>query len=118
MAAATNDQVQHFMDERVRVSCEEILLWILKRQNDAANLDDVYENLNNSPTWTDGRTSGVPHLAVPQDFFAWNTFIQGLLAVVVNGATIPGRTAAETIADIHAQWATIQKLPIKPVPQQ
>lgn len=115
--AATNQQVQDFIDSRVRQSCSDILLWILRRQNDAANLDDVYANLSSSPTWTDARTAGVAHSAVPQDFFAWNTFIQGLLKVVVSGQPLDGRTAAETISDIHAQWATIQKLPITPIPQ-
>ena len=75
MAAATNAQVQAFVDQRVRPRCEQIRALVLAMQDDIAALGDIYANLTNNPTWVDNRTDGPPHLLTANDVLAYNTFV-------------------------------------------
>lgn len=79
---ASNAQVQAFVDQRVRPRCEAIRNLYLACKDDKAVIDDVYANLTDSPTWTDGRTDNPPHLLVPNDVLAWNAFITEFIAFV------------------------------------
>lgn len=87
MPAATNAQVQAFVNNRVRSRCEQIRALYLACKDDKAVFDDVYANLTNSPTWTDVRPDSPPHLLTPADLLAWNTFVTGLIALVEGGNT-------------------------------
>lgn len=89
MAEATNTQVQAYVDQRVRPRCQQIRDLYLLCKDDKAVIDDVYENLTTSPTWTDGRTDNPPHLMVPNDVLAWNTFVS-LFIDFVEGALTDG----------------------------
>ena len=82
MANATNQQVQVFSDSRVRPRCEALRALYNQITDDKANINDVYQNLANNPTWTDNRTDGPPHLAVPNDILAYNAFITALIAFI------------------------------------
>ena len=96
--AATNQQVQTFANERVRPWSELMRSVYLLAKDHKANLGDVYDNLTNSPNWTDSRTDGPPHLLVPNDILAFNTFITDIIAAIEG----------------NAQWPIIQKACVRP----
>lgn len=102
--AATNLQVQAYVDQRVRPRSNNVVDLINELTQDQAVIGDVYANLTNSPTWTDNRTDGPAHLAVPNDVLAWNTFVVRTLQFW-NGTLDPAN-----IADAPAQLAIIKKL--------
>lgn len=81
---ATNEQVQRYVNERVRVRSEQIRALIGSMEDDKATIDDVYANLTNNPTWVDSRTDGPPHLLTPSDVLAWNAFITDTLTSILN----------------------------------
>lgn len=80
--AATNEQVQQYVNERVRPRSEQIRALYLLCKDDKGSFDDVYANLTDSPDWTDARTDAPPHLLTPSDVLAWNTFVTGFIALV------------------------------------
>lgn len=108
--AATNAQVQAFVDSRVRQRCEQIRALYTSLKDDLAVIGDVYANLTNSPDWTDNRTDGPPHLAVPNDVLAFNTAASALIAVVEGGAT-------SAMDDFAPQYPVILNLCVRPVSQ-
>ncbi len=76
MAAATDQQVQQFVNERVRVRSEQIRALVLAMQDDKNSIDDVYSACaQESPTWTDQRSDGPPHLLAASDVIGYNAFI-------------------------------------------
>lgn len=82
MPAASNAQVQQYVDERVRPRCEEIRALYQRCKDDKATIDDVYANLTSAPTWDDSRDDNPPHFLTPADVLAWNTFINGIISLV------------------------------------
>ncbi len=115
MGAVTDAQIQTFVDNRVRPRCTETVTLILKCQSDIANIDDIYANLNSSPTWVDANGSKSLHTAVPNDVLAWNTFIQQLVGLVTGAATDANATLS-TVQAMQGQWPIIKKLPTFQVP--
>lgn len=96
--AATNAQVQQFVNERIRPICEDIRALQVKMTDLKAQIDDVYANLSGTPDWTDSRTDNPPHLMTPSDVLGVNAFITDILAamnahgqypVVVDGCVRP-----------------------------
>jgi hypothetical protein len=86
---ATNQQVQNFVDTRIRPHSELARELTLVFDDDRAVIDDVYENLNNNPTWTDGRTDGPPHLLTPGDVLAINAFMEDIRLAMANHDSWP-----------------------------
>lgn len=92
--AATDQQVQTFVNERFRPFAELARNLYLLSTDHIAVIGDVYDNVNaGSPTWTDNRTDGPPHLLTPADVLAWNTFMVNF----------------NTFVAANAQWPTILK---------
>lgn len=90
MPNANNAQVQHFVDERIRVRAEQIRSLYVAIKDDKAAIDDVYGALNQqSPTWTDSRTDGPPHLLTPSDVLAINAFYDSIISAVDNQGQYP-----------------------------
>lgn len=113
--SVTNTQIQTFLDQRVRTSSAAIVLWVLQRQSDVANIDEIYANLAGSPDWVDSNGSASVHSAAPSDVLAWNTFVSKLVSIITGAAT----NAATTLADVQSlqgQWPIIKKLPTIQVP--
>lgn len=76
MAVASDQQVQQYVNERVRVRSEQIRALRNAITDDIAAIDDVYEALTQqSPTWNDERSDGPPNLLTVSDVLAWNAFI-------------------------------------------
>jgi hypothetical protein len=92
--AASNLQIQQFVDQRIRPHAELARQLALVLDSDIASIDDVYNALNvPSPTWTDSRTDGPPHLLTPSDVLAINTFMHDIRDAIKN----------------HPQWPIVQK---------
>jgi hypothetical protein len=90
MAAATNAQVQAFVDARIRPRCEQIRGLLNALVDDIAAIDDVYAALTvGSPTWTDGRTDAPPHLLTPADVLSINTMLNDLKTAISGNAQLP-----------------------------
>lgn len=102
---ATDLQVQNYVDQKVRSRCNDILDLHSKMTQDQAQIDDVYAALTQpTPTWSDSRTDGPPHLATPGDVLAWNTFVSQTLAFW-NGTLDPANIGAAA-----AQLSVLRKI--------
>jgi hypothetical protein len=89
MAAASNEQVQQFVNERVRVRCEQLRHVYLACKDDQAQIDDVYANLTTSPTWTDARDDAPPHLMTSNDVLAYNAFMVAFVTFIEGNGEWP-----------------------------
>lgn len=90
MAAATNQQVQQFVNERMRRRAEQIRALVLAMQDDKAAIDDVYAAVAaQNPTWQDIREDGPPHLLTPNDVLAYNSFITSAITNLKDAADYP-----------------------------
>lgn len=104
MPNATDQQVQTFVNERFRPFAEAARELYLQAKDNRAAIDDVYAACAaQSPTWTDSRTDGPPHLLVPQDVLSWNAFMANLIMA------IEGTADGGTLSQISDNWATVQK---------
>lgn len=85
MALATNVQIQHFADERIRPHAEMLRDLTHAYDNDISLIDDVYNTLAGpSGTWVDNRQDGPPHLLVASDILAINTFMHDIRDAIKN----------------------------------
>ncbi len=85
--AATDTQVQTYVNSRVRPHAELARQLALAFDDDLAVIDDVYANLTaGSPTWVDNRTDGPPHLLTPSDVLAFNSFMHDIRDAIKNNA--------------------------------
>jgi hypothetical protein len=82
MATATNQQVQSFVDQRIRPRMEQLRALVHLMTDDKAEIPDVFANVAGNSTFTDARTDGPPHLATPGDVLAYNELATALLAFV------------------------------------
>lgn len=90
MPIATDLQVQRYADDRVRPRAEQIRALLLAMEDDKSSIDDVYQALTQaSPTWSDVRTDGPPHLLTGNDVLAWNTFVTEVVAAIRGNAQLP-----------------------------
>jgi len=90
MAAASDQQVQQFVDQRLRPRSEAARALLLSIEDDIAAIDDVYAALTApAPTWSDDRTDGPPHLLTASDVLAINTFINDVRTAIRNNAQLP-----------------------------
>lgn len=97
---ATNQQVQAYVDQRIRPHSRDVLVTFLKLVEDKSVIGDVYANVNDGgSTWTDTRTDGPPHLILRTDVLAWNTFVTELIEFI----------------EEHAQWPVVQNCVFGPL---
>ena len=87
---ATDQQVQTFVNERIRPRCEAIRSLLIAMEDDIAAIDDVYAALTQqNVTWEDDRTDGPPHLLTPSDVLAINTILNDLKTALRTNAQLP-----------------------------
>lgn len=85
MAAASDAQVQAFVNTRIRPHAELTRALQALFSDDISAIDDIYNALNvGSPTWSDNRTDGPPHLLTPSDVLAINAFLHDIRDAIVN----------------------------------
>lgn len=88
--AATDQQVQTFVNARIRPHAELLRKLLLAFEDDRTAIDDVYAALNMpSPTWSDDRPDGPPHLLTPSDVLAFNTFMADIITAIRSNAQLP-----------------------------
>jgi len=110
MPNATNQQVQTFVNERFRPFAEAARALYLQAKDNRAAIDDVYSACaQQTPTWTDVRNDGPPHLLVPQDVLSWNAFMANIIMA------IEGTADGNTLSQISGNWATVQKACVRGV---
>lgn len=91
---ATDQQVQSFVDSRIRPHAELVRNLKILFDTDISLIDDIYQALSQpNPTWSDNRTDGPPHLLTPADILAINTFLHNIRDAIQN----------------DAQWAIVEK---------
>jgi hypothetical protein len=87
---ATDQQVQQYVNERVRVRAEQCRALLNSLLDDKSAIDDVYAACNQgTPTWTDVRIDGPPHLLAPADVLSYNAFITALIPNIRDAADYP-----------------------------
>lgn len=86
---ATDQQVQQFVNDRVRVRAEQIRALKNSLADDIAAIDDIYAALASDPTWTDNRTDGPPHLLTPSDVLGIHSFNVAMLAAINGHNQLP-----------------------------
>jgi hypothetical protein len=90
VANATDQQVQTFVNERIRTVAESARALKITLDDHIAAIGDVYAALTQaSPTWADSRGGGVPHLLTPADVLAINTFMNNVRDAIQNNAQYP-----------------------------
>ena len=89
MAKATDQQVQQYVNERVRPRAEQMRSVLLSMEDDKSAIDDVYEALADNPTWTDDRSDAPPHLLTPSDVIAWNSFVSDVITAMRTSPHLP-----------------------------
>lgn len=98
--SATDGQIQSFADSRVRVHAAVARQLVAILDDDRAVIDDVYSALNvQSPTWTDSRADGTPHLLTAADVLAYNGFAEDVRVFI----------------KAHPAWGIVQKACINPI---
>mgnify|MGYP000538214217 CR=1 FL=1 len=87
--AATNQQVQQYVNDRIRPRAEQLRDLYNAIADDKASIDEVYANVAEDSDWTDERSDGPPRLATPQDVLSYNAFISDLKAWIEANANWP-----------------------------
>lgn len=82
--AASNAQVQAFVNNNLRPRCEQIRALLLAMEADRAVMGDVYANVNDmNSTFTDSRPQdNPPHLVTTGDVLAFNTFLACMVEII------------------------------------
>lgn len=92
MARATDQQVQIFVDERIRRRCEQVIKLLVALKDDKALIDDIYDHVSEAQepaTWVDNRTDGPPHLFTSADVLGVNTFYDEIISAIENSLQLP-----------------------------
>lgn len=105
MPEATNQQMQKYADERIRVRAEQVQTLLNAIKLDKSEIGDEYARANGTNAWADARTDGPAHLlqagnsSNPDDFLNYNTFVTDLIAFI------------ETTE--ASQWAVLQRAVVR-----
>lgn len=84
---ATDTQVQSFVDKFLRPYSDKLCQLLALGQQIVSEIDDVYTAAaEQSPTWSDSRNDGPPHLATPSDVLAMNTLIRDINTAISGDA--------------------------------
>lgn len=127
MPEATNEQMQAYCDQRVRVRAEQFRGLYNSCKDDKLAIDDVYARSATNPPvlgqWLDARTDGPPHLlqsgysaqdtpSSPDDIGVYNAFISAFLGII---DAEDGTNDAANAAALRNNWAVFQRACVRPV---
>lgn len=116
MPIATDQQMQQFANERVRVFAEKLRAVFVEGADHQAAIDDIYARAISNSRWDDDRTDGPPHLlqsgnsANPDDILNFNTLL-ARLAQLKTGTFADAGEANE----FAALWAVLQDACVRPI---
>lgn len=120
MPEATNQQMQAYADQRVRVFAEQFRAVYIGAIDHKSSIDDVYARAIGSNVWNDARTDGPPHLlksgnsSSPDDMLVFNSFITALVNVI-QGSGENDATKAGYVNDLRSNWAVLVDACVRPV---
>ena len=106
---ATNQQVQTYVDTRLRPRAEQFRALVANCADDATAIGDVFDAVANNPTWTDSRQDGPPHLLIPNDVLTYNAIINLFAKFIAGTATV------SDVQNFAANWPIFQKACVKTV---
>lgn len=111
MPEATDQQVQQYVNERLRPRAEQFRALAIACADDKASITDVFDACEppENATWEDTRTDGPPHLLGPQDVLVYNSIITTFAKVIAGTAT------AQEITNFASDWAVFQQACVRPV---
>lgn len=111
MAVATDQQVQTYVNERLRVRAEQFRSLLASCVDDKASINDIYDACEpvNEATWSDQRADGPPRLLTAQDVLVFDTII------ALFPKLIAGTITSQEVTDFAANWATFQSACVRPV---
>jgi hypothetical protein len=103
MPAATDQQVQTFVNERMRPRAEQMRAVYLAAKDDIAVIGDVYANVVDAgSTFADTRSDGPPHLLSRTDVLAYNTFLEMFVKFIEGTLTNDNKAVGSQ------QWPVMQ----------
>lgn len=108
MAQATDQQMQTYANERIRVRAEQLRALVNAMRDDKASIDAVYDRAANGAAWNDNRTDGPPKLLGSQDILVYNAYISKFLACV-DGTAVTG-----DVTEMHSNLAVFQSACVRP----
>ena len=106
---ATDAQMQHYCDERLRVRAEQCRALVNALRDDRAAIDAVYDRAANGSAWADGRDNGPPKLLTGQDVLVFNS-VAALLLKCIDGEAVTG-----DVQQLAANWTVFQAACVRPV---
>ncbi len=109
MSQATDQQMQHYCDERVRVRAEQSRGLVNAMRDDKAAIDSVYDRAANGSAWADGRTDGPPKLLASADVLTYNAIATLFLKCIDGTATL------QDVSDLHSNWQVFVAACVRPV---
>ena len=109
MANATDQQMQQYANERIRVRAEQARAFIAALRDDSAAIADVYARANAGAAWNDARTDGPPKLLASADVLVFNTVTLALLKC------LDGTASSQDVTDLNANWPVFQAACVRPV---
>jgi len=123
MAAATDQQMQAFCDQRIRRRAEDLRAVINAMLDDHSAIDDIYARGVSNSRWDDARLDGPPHLlqsgnsANPDDALNYNSLVANLIWLLADsgsGSDVGG-TLADFKAAVRSQLAVAERACVQPV---
>ena len=109
MAEATDEQMQAYANDRIRVRAEQTRALIASLRDDKVAITDVYDRADGGAAWDDDRTDGPPKLLASSDVLAFNAFAD-LLLKAVDGTATEG-----DIGQLASNWITVQTMCVRPI---
>jgi hypothetical protein len=107
--AATNEQMQKFADERIRVRAEQFRKILIAISDDKTASVEVLARAASGEAWTDDRKDGPPKLLDSADFLAFDAVISALLKCAAGAATV------DDIKAMNDGWPIFQRACVQPV---
>lgn len=109
MSEASNQQMQQYCNERIRVRAEQLRALVAAFRDDKAAIDDVYARAAGANPWVDSRTDGPPKLLASQDILVYNAFAS-LFLQCIDGTAVTG-----DVQNLHSNLAVFQAACVRPV---
>lgn len=117
MPEATDQQMQQYCDQRIRVRAEQSRSLVNALRDDKLAIEDPYSRAVGTGNWDDNRTDGPPRLLDETAITTYNAIISNLIAVIDGTLVQPGDDLAAVEAklnQISANWPVFQAACVRP----
>jgi uncharacterized protein len=114
MAQATDQQMQQYSDQRIRIRAEQWRAMVNACRDDKAAIDAAYDRAANGSAWSDARTDGPPRLLGSQDVLVFNALISNFNSLITGSGENDAAKAA-IVNGIRDNLAVFQSSCVRPV---